>query len=86
MISIDLKLLLFKTATIELYEGSAQANNSVWSSLQAPSMPLVERQSYIIPTIVEAMRETITERGITNKHVLSKTTFYIILCEGFIQL
>ncbi|XP_030246797.1 ER membrane protein complex subunit 1 isoform X2 [Drosophila navojoa] len=59
--------------TIELYEGSAQANNSVWSSLQAPSMPLVERQSYIIPTIVEAMRETITERGITNKHVLIGT-------------
>ncbi|XP_002054888.3 ER membrane protein complex subunit 1 isoform X1 [Drosophila virilis] len=59
--------------TIELYEGNAQANNSVWSSLQAPSMPLVERQSYIIPTIVEAMRETITERGITNKHVLIGT-------------
>jgi len=38
-------------------------------------MPLVERQSYIIPTIVEALRETITERGITNKHVLSKTTY-----------
>ncbi|EDV92916.1 GH19025 [Drosophila grimshawi] len=59
--------------TIELYEGNAQANNSVWSSLQAPFMPLVERQSYIIPTIVEAMRETITERGITNKHVLIGT-------------
>ncbi|XP_062126343.1 ER membrane protein complex subunit 1 isoform X1 [Drosophila sulfurigaster albostrigata] len=59
--------------TIELYEGNAQANNSVWSSLQAPSMPLVERQSYIIPTIVEALRETITERGITNKHVLIGT-------------
>ncbi|KAH8369163.1 hypothetical protein KR009_003087 [Drosophila setifemur] len=59
--------------TIELYEGKAQANNSVWSSLQAPPMPLVERQSYIIPTIVEALRETITERGITNKHVLIGT-------------
>ncbi|XP_017849736.1 ER membrane protein complex subunit 1 isoform X2 [Drosophila busckii] len=59
--------------TLELYEGSAQGNNSVWSSLQAPFMPLVERQSYIIPTIVEAMRETITERGITNKHVLIGT-------------
>jgi len=59
-------------ATIELYEGKSQANNSVWSSLQAPPMPLVERQSYILPTIVEALRETITERGITNKHVLSK--------------
>ncbi|XP_017021485.1 ER membrane protein complex subunit 1 isoform X1 [Drosophila kikkawai] len=60
--------------TIELYEGKSQANSSVWSSLQAPPMPLVERQSYIIPTIVEALRETITERGITNKHVLIGTS------------
>ncbi|XP_068157293.1 ER membrane protein complex subunit 1 isoform X1 [Drosophila tropicalis] len=59
--------------TIELYEGKTQANSSVFSSLQAPPMPLVERQSYIIPTIVEALRETITERGITNKHVLIGT-------------
>lgn len=59
-------------ATIELYEGKTQANSSVWSSLQAPPMPLVERQSYIIPTLVEVLRETITERGITNKHVLSE--------------
>ncbi|XP_001359799.2 ER membrane protein complex subunit 1 isoform X1 [Drosophila pseudoobscura] len=59
--------------TIELYEGKAQANSSVWSSLTAPPMPLVERQSYIIPAIVEALRETITERGITNKHVLIGT-------------
>ncbi|XP_030373597.1 ER membrane protein complex subunit 1 isoform X2 [Scaptodrosophila lebanonensis] len=59
--------------TIELYEGKTQANSSVWSSLKAPMMPLVERQSYIIPTVVEALRETITERGITNKHVLIGT-------------
>lgn len=42
-------------------------------------MPLVERQSYIIPTIVEALRETITERGITNKHVLSKLSVIKLL-------
>ncbi|XP_011184855.2 ER membrane protein complex subunit 1 isoform X2 [Zeugodacus cucurbitae] len=59
--------------TIELYEGKTQANSTVWSSLNAPPMPMVERQSYIIPTIVETMRETITERGITNKHVLIGT-------------
>ncbi|KAI8124539.1 ER membrane protein complex subunit 1 [Lucilia cuprina] len=57
-------------ATIELYEGKTQANSTVWSSLNAPPMPLVERQSYIIPTSVAAMRETITERGITSKDVL----------------
>ncbi|KAH8295371.1 hypothetical protein KR018_010415, partial [Drosophila ironensis] len=59
--------------TIELYEGKVQANSSVFSSLQAPPMPLVERQSYIIPSLVEVLRETITERGITNKHVLIGT-------------
>lgn len=63
------------SATIELYEGKTQANSTVWSSLNAPPMPMVERQSYIIPTGVTAMRETITERGITNKDVLSK--FYL---------
>lgn len=59
--------------TIELYEGKTQANSTVWSSLNAPPMPLVERQSYIIPTSVAAMRETITERGITSKDVLIGT-------------
>ncbi|XP_039489831.1 ER membrane protein complex subunit 1 isoform X2 [Drosophila santomea] len=67
------KLRRTEITTIELYEGKTQANSSVWSSLQAPPMPLVERQSYILPTIVEALRETITERGITNKHVLIGT-------------
>ncbi|XP_004529245.1 ER membrane protein complex subunit 1 isoform X1 [Ceratitis capitata] len=59
--------------TVELYEGKTQANSTVWSSLNAPPMPMVERQAYIIPTMVETMRETITERGITNKHVLIGT-------------
>lgn len=58
---------------IELYEGKVQANSSVWSSLDAPPMPLVERQSYILPFSVEFLKETITERGITNKHVLIAT-------------
>jgi len=60
--------------TIELYEGKIQANSTVWSSLEAPPMPLIEKQSYIIPTIVETMKETITERGITNKDILIGTS------------
>ncbi|XP_075146170.1 ER membrane protein complex subunit 1 isoform X2 [Haematobia irritans] len=60
--------------TIELYEGKTQANSTVWSSLRAPPMPLVERQTYIIPTLVTSMRETITERGITSKDVLIGTS------------
>ena len=31
---------------------------------------MVERQSYILPVSVAAMKETITEKGITNKHIL----------------
>lgn len=58
---------------IELYEGKVQANSSAWSSLDAPPMPLVERQSYILPFSVEFLKETITERGITNKHILVAT-------------
>lgn len=60
--------------TIELYESKTQTNSTVWSSLNAPALPLVERQSYIIPTLVETLKETITERGITNKHVLLGTS------------
>lgn len=47
-------------------------NSTVWSSLHSPPFPLVERQTYIIPTSVAALRETITEKGISNKDVLSK--------------
>lgn len=61
------------TASIELYEGKTQSNSTVWSSLNSPPSPLVERQTFIISSGVAAMRETITEKGITNKHVLSKS-------------
>lgn len=47
-------------------------NSTVWSSLHSPPFPLVERQTYIIPTSVAALRETITEKGISNKDVLSE--------------
>lgn len=60
------------TATMELYEGKTQANSTVWSSLYSPPIPLVERQTYIFPANIASLRETITEKGITNKHVLSK--------------
>lgn len=62
----------FRTAAIELFEGNTQANSTVWTSFDAPPLPAVEQQSYIIPSSVLTMRETITEKGITHKHVLSK--------------
>lgn len=64
------KVRRYEVATVELYEGKTQANSTVWSSLGSPPLPLVERQIYIIPAQVATMRETITEKGITNKHVL----------------
>lgn len=62
----------FLLATIELYEGNTQANSTVWTSFDAPPLPAIEQQAYIIPATIVSMRETITEKGITNKHVLSE--------------
>lgn len=64
-----------EVTSVELYEGKTQANSTVWSSLGAPPLPLVERQTYIFPANVAVMKETITEKGITNKHVLCKFFF-----------
>lgn len=61
-------------ATIELYEGNTQANSTVWTSFDAPPLPAIEQQAYIIPATIVSMRETITEKGITNKHVLSMSS------------
>lgn len=58
--------------TLELYEGKKQSNNTAFSSLAPPLLPMVERQSYILPAQVETMQVTLTEKGITSKHVLSK--------------
>ena len=65
-------------ASIELYEGKTQTNSTIWSSLNAPPSPLVERQTYIISSSIAALRETITEKGITNKHVLSMHNYLLL--------
>ncbi|XP_012286292.1 ER membrane protein complex subunit 1 isoform X2 [Orussus abietinus] len=57
-------------ATLELYEGKAQSNTTVFSSLATTKLPIIERQAFIFPASIESMRETITEKGITNKHIL----------------
>lgn len=59
-----------EVGTLELYEGAIQSNTTAFSSISSPIQPKVERQSYILPAGVEAMRETITEKGITSKHLL----------------
>lgn len=62
-----------------MYEGKTQTNSTVWSSLDSPPQPMVERQAYIFPSTIASIQETITEKGITNKHVLSNATFIVYI-------
>ncbi|XP_071945082.1 ER membrane protein complex subunit 1-like [Antedon mediterranea] len=55
---------------LELYEGKIQKNSTAFSSLDAIDSPLVERQSYILPSLVQAMAVSHTEKGITNKNII----------------
>lgn len=64
------KVRRIEVTSIELYEGKTQSNSTVWSSLGSPPLPLIERQIYIMPANISVLRETITEKGITNKHIL----------------
>lgn len=57
---------------LELYEGTEQYNATAFSSLDRPLLPQVLQQSYIFPSAISAMEATITERGITSRHLLSK--------------
>ncbi|XP_076656000.1 ER membrane protein complex subunit 1 isoform X3 [Halictus rubicundus] len=57
-------------ASLELYEGKVQSNTTVFSSLCTTKLPIVERQAFIFPAAIESMRETITEKGITSKHII----------------
>ncbi|XP_074236272.1 ER membrane protein complex subunit 1 isoform X3 [Saimiri boliviensis] len=55
---------------LELYEGTEQYNATAFSSLDRPQLPQVLQQSYIFPSSISAMEATITERGITSRHLL----------------
>ncbi|XP_012144585.1 ER membrane protein complex subunit 1 isoform X2 [Megachile rotundata] len=57
-------------ASLELYEGKIQSNTTVFSSLATTKLPIVERQAFIFPAAIESMQETITEKGITSKHII----------------
>ena len=57
---------------LELYEGTAQYNATAFSSLDRPQLPQVLQQSYIFPSAISAMEATITERGITSRHLLGE--------------
>ncbi|XP_063965131.1 ER membrane protein complex subunit 1-like [Lytechinus pictus] len=55
---------------LELFEGKEQKNSTLFSSLDPPNLPLVERQSYVLPSGVQALSATYTEKGITARHLL----------------
>lgn len=57
-------------ASVELYEGITQSNSTVFSSFALSQLPHVETQAYILPVNPQVMTTTLTERGITNKHLL----------------
>lgn len=54
-----------------------------FSSKSNSIRPLVEQQAFIFPTNLDAMKETITEMGITSKHLLSKS-ISTFLCGHYI--
>lgn len=58
-------------AVLELFEGRTQSNTTVFSSLHPPTLSIIEKQAYIFPISgINAMADTVTEKGMTNKHVL----------------
>ena len=66
--------------SLELYEGKYQSNSSVFSSVENTVTPLVERQAYIMPASdITAIKETMTEHGITTKHLLIGTSVGTII-------
>ncbi|RWS21769.1 hypothetical protein B4U80_04341 [Leptotrombidium deliense] len=59
-------------SSLELYEGKTQANATSFSSIyrEITKPEIIEHQNFIFPTGVLAMVDTLTEKGITNKHLL----------------
>nr|XP_061802495.1 ER membrane protein complex subunit 1-like [Nerophis lumbriciformis] len=57
-------------SVIELYEGTELYNSTVFSSLDRPHAPQVLQQSYIFPSSISTLEATLTEKGITSRHLL----------------
>ncbi|XP_018323035.1 ER membrane protein complex subunit 1 [Agrilus planipennis] len=63
-----------EVVALELYEGSFQSNSTHFSSHAISQLPHVESQAYILPAVASAATVTLTERGITSKHLLFALT------------
>uniref|UniRef100_A0AAY5K7B8 ER membrane protein complex subunit 1 n=1 Tax=Esox lucius TaxID=8010 RepID=A0AAY5K7B8_ESOLU len=57
-------------SVLELFEGTELYNSTVFSSLDRPHLPQVLQQSYIFPSPITTMEATLTEKGITSRHLL----------------
>ncbi|XP_017778048.1 PREDICTED: ER membrane protein complex subunit 1 [Nicrophorus vespilloides] len=60
----------YEMTSVELYEGAKQSNSTAFSSHALSQLPHPESLSYIMPATPLGMTTTLTERGITNKHLL----------------
>ncbi|XP_073731284.1 ER membrane protein complex subunit 1 [Misgurnus anguillicaudatus] len=57
-------------SVLELFEGAELYNSTVFSSLDRPHPPQVLQQSYIFPAPISTLEATLTEKGITSRHLL----------------
>ncbi|XP_071805651.1 ER membrane protein complex subunit 1-like [Asterias amurensis] len=66
----NLRYRRHEMTVLELYEGKVQKNSTMFSSVDPPYAPLVLRQSYILPSALQSMAVTRTEKGITSSNLL----------------
>lgn len=61
-----------EVASYELFEGITQINATAFSSVESEVFkPVVDRNAFIVPVShIDAVKDTITEKGITSKHIL----------------
>lgn len=57
-------------SVLELFEGMELYNSTVFSSLDRPHTPQILQQSYIFPSPITTLEATLTEKGITSRHLL----------------
>lgn len=59
-------------SSLEMFEGTVQTNSSAFSSLTRSSIKpkLIEHKSFIFPSGIDAMVDTVTLRGMTNRHII----------------
>lgn len=61
-----------EVSSLELFEGSTQANSTAFSSLSRSAIKprVIEHKTFIFPSGINAMIDTNTLRGMTNKHLI----------------